>query len=134
MARANPFWGYSNSSGAFRAELWRERPFREDMPGTEDKEWAWHWLQQGRVVVVDPTFATEHSHRDEGPRQVFARARNEWAGYAAYLDLEPYGSARPRPRLVDGASTATRRTCGRAPAGGGPPGWPGSGAGAPRER
>ena len=91
MARANPFWGYSNSSGAFRAELWRERPFREDMPGTEDKEWAWHWLQQGRVVVVDPTFATEHSHRDEGPRHVLARARNEWAGYAAYLDLEPYG-------------------------------------------
>jgi rhamnosyltransferase len=91
LAQLNPYWGYSNSSGAFRSELWRERPFRADMVGTEDKEWAWHWLQQGRVVVVDPTFATEHSHRDEGPRHVLARARNEWAGYAAYLDLEPYG-------------------------------------------
>src|SRR4051794_13293539 len=26
MLERNPFWGYSNSAGAFRAELWRERP------------------------------------------------------------------------------------------------------------
>ena len=92
LARAHPFWGYSNSAGAFRAELWRERPFREDMPGTEDKEWAWHWLQQGRLVVVDPTLATEHSHRDEGPLATYRRARNVWRGFGMYLDLERYGA------------------------------------------
>jgi rhamnosyltransferase len=92
LAQLNPFWGYSNSSGAFRTELWRERPFRVDLVGTEDKEWAWHWLQRGKLVVVDPTFATEHSHQDEAPRAVFLRARNEWEGYAAYLELEPYGA------------------------------------------
>jgi glycosyltransferase involved in cell wall biosynthesis len=98
LARAYPLWGYSNSSGAFRAELWRERPFREDMVGTEDKEWALHWLERGRVVVIDPTFATEHSHHDEGPWRTFVRARNEWAGYAAYVDLDPYG---PRDLVRD---------------------------------
>src|SRR2546421_7215373 len=89
-ARAHPFWGYSNSAGAFRADLWRERPFREDMPGTEDKEWAWHWLERGPVVVVDPSFATEHSHRDEGPLAVYRRRRDVWRGFAMYLDLDPY--------------------------------------------
>jgi rhamnosyltransferase len=92
LAQLNPYWGYSNSSGAFRTELWRERPFREDMVGTEDKEWAWYWLQRGKLVVVDPRFATEHSHQDEGPRAVFRRSYNEWAGYASYLELEPYGA------------------------------------------
>jgi rhamnosyltransferase len=91
LARAHPFWGYSNSAGAFRADLWRARPFREDMPGTEDKEWAWHWLHEGRLVVIDPSFAVAHSdHHEDGPRLTYARARNVWRGFAMYLDLEPY--------------------------------------------
>jgi hypothetical protein len=92
LAEAHPFWGYSNSAGAFRTELWRRRGFREDMPATEDKEWAWHWLEQGYLVVVDPTFATEHSHADEGPIKIFRRARDEWQGFSMFLDLEPYGA------------------------------------------
>jgi rhamnosyltransferase len=92
LAEAHPFWGYSNSAGAFRTELWRARPFREDMSGTEDKEWAWHWLKQGYVVVVDPALVTEHSHADEGLVQTFRRARLEWEGFGAYLELEPYGA------------------------------------------
>jgi glycosyltransferase involved in cell wall biosynthesis len=89
-ARAHPFWGYSNSSGAFRADLWRDYPFREDMPGTEDKEWAWHWLQRGWLTVIDPTLITDHSHSDEGPVKIFRRAQAEWEGFAMYLDLDPY--------------------------------------------
>jgi glycosyltransferase involved in cell wall biosynthesis len=97
-AAAHPYWGYSNSSGAFRADLWREHPFREDMPGTEDKEWAWHWLQHDRLVVIDPSFATEHSHSDEGPLRTYRRARAEWEGFGLYLDLAPYG---PRELMRD---------------------------------
>jgi glycosyltransferase involved in cell wall biosynthesis len=89
-AQAYPFWGYSNSSGCFRADLWREYPFREDMPGTEDKEWAWYWMQRDRLVVIDPALMTDHSHTDEGPVKTFRRARAEWEGFAMYLDLEPY--------------------------------------------
>jgi glycosyltransferase involved in cell wall biosynthesis len=92
LARRQPLWGYSNSAGAFRAELWRQRPFREDMPATEDKEWAWHWLHEGHLVVVDPRLATEHSHSDEGPLKTFARSRDVWEGFAMYLDMEPYGT------------------------------------------
>jgi hypothetical protein len=91
LARAHPFWGYSNSAGAFRTDLWRARHFREDMPGTEDKEWAWHWLHEGRLVVIDPSLAVAHAdHREDGPRLTYARARNVWRGFAMYLDLEPY--------------------------------------------
>lgn len=90
-ARAHPYWGYSNSAGAFRAHLWREYPFREDMPGTEDKEWAWHWLQRGMLVLVDPSLATDHSHRDDGPLETYRRARSEWEGFASFLELPPYG-------------------------------------------
>jgi rhamnosyltransferase len=98
LAEANPFWGYSNSAGAFRADLWRERNFREDMPGTEDKEWALYWLKRDRLVVVDPACATDHSHRDEGAIKTFRRARAEWYGFGMFLDLEPYG---PRELLHD---------------------------------
>jgi rhamnosyltransferase len=93
LARLHPFWGYSNSAGAFRAELWRERPFRTDMPGTEDKEWALHWLERGWIVVLDPAFAVEHSHHDDGPLAAYRRARSVWRGFSMYLDLEPYGAA-----------------------------------------
>jgi rhamnosyltransferase len=98
LADAYPFWGYSNSAGAFRTELWREHNFREDMPGTEDKEWAWYWLKRGRLVVVDPTFATDHNHDNEGAIKTFRRARSEWLGFGMYLDLGPYG---PRELLHD---------------------------------
>lgn len=116
LARAHPFWGYSNSAGAFRADLWRQRPFREDMPGTEDKEWAQYWLERGRLVVVDPSFATEHAdHHDEGPFATYRRARNVWRGFAMYLDLEPYGGrelARAWWNELDGYPTNLRARIG----------------------
>ena len=98
MARANPFWGYSNSSGAFRAELWRERPFREDMPGTEDKEWAWHWLQQGRGGGRRPDLR----HRALAPRRgATSRARTRPQRVGGLRGL-------PRPRAVRRARARAR--------------------------
>jgi rhamnosyltransferase len=93
LARSNPFWGYSNSSGGYRAELWREHPFREDMPGSEDKEWAWHWIQRGRVAMIDPMLATDHDHSDEWLGEKYRRFRRDWAGLGQFLELPPY---RPR--------------------------------------
>ena len=89
-SRAHPYWGYGNPAGAFRAELWRQRPFREDMPGTEDREWAWHWLQRGWVVVIDPALHTEHYHDDDTLRDTYRRAWVGWRGSSMYLDIEPY--------------------------------------------
>jgi rhamnosyltransferase len=89
LARTNPFWGYSNAAGGFRTDLWRQRPFLEHLPGTEDKEWAWHWLGRGKVAVLDPALVVDHDHSRDPPLDCYRRAKREWEGYAAYLDLEP---------------------------------------------
>jgi hypothetical protein len=89
-ASRNPFWGYSNAAGGFRRELWRERPWRTDMPGTEDKEWAFSWLRQGWLVRVDPELDVEHDHSHDPLPSVYSRSRREWIGYAMYLDLPPF--------------------------------------------
>lgn len=86
-----PRWGYTNASGGFRAALWRERPFREDLPMTEDKEWTLHWLERGWLCLVDPELAVEHDHGDEGPGPTYERAFKEYAGLAMFADMAPYG-------------------------------------------
>jgi glycosyltransferase involved in cell wall biosynthesis len=92
LARARPEWGYSNSAGALRAELWRRRPFRADLVGCEDKEWALHWLERGYVCVVDRSFVVDHDHTHDPVRRIYARARCEWEGMGSFIDLEPYGA------------------------------------------
>jgi rhamnosyltransferase len=89
LARRKPDWGYGNAAGAFRADLWRRRPFRADLPGCEDKEWARHWLQQGYSCVVDPAVAVEHDHTHDSLRSIYRRARREAEGYAGFLDDPP---------------------------------------------
>ncbi|MGI8904305.1 MAG: glycosyltransferase [Solirubrobacteraceae bacterium] len=91
LARRRPMWGYSNGAGAFPAALWRRRPFREDLPGCEDKEWALHWLAHGYRCVVDPALSVEHDHTRDSLLSLYRRARREAAGYASFLDLPPYG-------------------------------------------
>jgi rhamnosyltransferase len=93
LARRHPWSGYSNAAGGFRRELWEQYPFRPDMPGTEDKEWAWHWLQQGYVCVITPDLKVVHDHTKDPLRETWIRARREWIGYGMYMDLEPYALA-----------------------------------------
>ncbi len=92
LARRHPHWGYSNAAGAFRAELWRQRPFREDLPGREDQEWARHWLGQRRVAVIDPELVVEHDHSHDPLLSIYRRARREAEGLAAYAELPAYGA------------------------------------------
>lgn len=87
LAAGHPLWGYSNAAGAFRMDLWRERPFREDMPGAEDKEWAWWWLQRGWTHVAGSDLVVEHDHTHDPLRAIYARSRREWEGYAMFLDV-----------------------------------------------
>ena len=89
-ARRNAFWGYSNAAGAYRRELWERHRFREDMPGSEDKEFAWHWQQQGYVALIDPRLCVEHDHSDDPLPDTYRRARREALGFGMYMDLEPY--------------------------------------------
>jgi rhamnosyltransferase len=93
LAHEHPGWGYSNAAGALRADLWRRRPFRDDLPGCEDKEWALHWLERGYVCVVDPGLVVEHDHTHDPLRSIYARARREWRGLGMFQPLAPYGPA-----------------------------------------
>jgi rhamnosyltransferase len=88
-AQRHPLWGYSNSSGAFRRELWERRPFNEQLQADEDLEWAWHWLCHGWLVRLDPALAVHHSHADEGPLRTFSRRRAEAAAVHRFRDAEP---------------------------------------------
>ena len=90
-ARRDPFWGFSTTGGALRRSLWSERPFREDLPGTEDREWAWHWMQKGHVVAIDPALVVHTDRGREGLRAHYRRGLIQFAGYAAFLDLPAYG-------------------------------------------
>ncbi|HET9103334.1 MAG TPA: glycosyltransferase family 2 protein [Solirubrobacteraceae bacterium] len=93
LARRRPEWGYANGAGAFRARLWRERPFRADLPGCEDKEWALHWLDRGYGCLIDPELAVVHDHTHDPLRAIYGRARREAQGYAAFLDRGPQSAA-----------------------------------------
>lgn len=93
LARRRPAWGYSNAAGGVRAALWREHPFRTDLPACEDKEWALHWLDQGWVCRVDPALAVDHDHTHDSARAIFGRARREAAAFRMFLGdtVPPYG-------------------------------------------
>lgn len=82
LARRRPEWGYSNAAGGFRAALWRERGFREDLPGSEDREWSWYWLARGMECVIDPALVVRHDHTHDPLREIFRRARREAEGLA----------------------------------------------------
>jgi rhamnosyltransferase len=86
MAQAHPFSGYSNAAGGFRASLWRQRPFRTDLPGSEDREWAWHWLQRGYRCIIDPQLTVEHDHTHDPLPSIYRRTRREAEGLAMFLD------------------------------------------------
>ena len=90
LLRAQPQWGYSNGAGAFRRALWERRPFREDMPGTEDREWSLWALEQGGVCVLDPALAVDHDHSRDSLRGCFTRYEREARGFAMAVDLPPY--------------------------------------------
>lgn len=94
LARCQFTIGYSNAAGAFRAELWRQRGFREDMPATEDKEWALYWLDRGYLSILDPHLDVDHDHSKDSLRDQYRRARREWQGYAIMLGGLPPHSIR----------------------------------------
>jgi hypothetical protein len=73
-----------------RAELWRERRWREDLPGAEDKDWALHWQARGFNAMIDPALCVEHDHSHDPLVEQYRRARREWEGLAMALDLPAY--------------------------------------------
>jgi rhamnosyltransferase len=90
LARTRPDWGYSNAAGAFPRRLWEKRGWRADLPATEDKEWALHFLDRGYVCVLGPQYLVEHDHSKDGLVDQYLRARREWRGLAMMGLAERY--------------------------------------------
>jgi rhamnosyltransferase len=86
VLHAHPEWGYSNVAGAFRAELWRKHPFREDLPACEDREWAAYWLRRDFVCVIDSAFVVDHDDTHDRVSSIYRRAQREAEGFATFMD------------------------------------------------
>lgn len=57
------WWGFSNHGSSWRADVWRDHPFREDLPAVEDKEWSWRVIAAGWTIAYAPHLAVSNSHR-----------------------------------------------------------------------
>jgi rhamnosyltransferase len=59
----DPTWGFSNHASTWRADVWAELPFREDLGACEDKEWSWRVLSAGWTLAYAPELAAPMAHR-----------------------------------------------------------------------
>jgi rhamnosyltransferase len=62
-AGLSPIWGFSNHASTWRADVWRELPFREDLGACEDKEWSWRVLAAGWTIAYAPELDAPMQHR-----------------------------------------------------------------------
>ena len=93
-ALGNPTWGFSNHAGSWRAETWRQHPFRADLRSCEDKEWFWRVLRAGWSVVFDPALLVpSHHRRRAGVRALWRRTFWEFQVLTA-LGHDPSGGFR----------------------------------------
>jgi rhamnosyltransferase len=69
----DPVWGFSNHGSSWRASVWREHPFREDLAAAEDKEWSWRVLADGWTIAYSPRLAVTVDHRRHAGPVAFTR-------------------------------------------------------------
>ena len=59
----DPTWGFSNHASTWRADVWAQLPFREDLGACEDKEWSWRVLAAGWTIAYARELAAPMAHR-----------------------------------------------------------------------
>jgi len=84
MYLGNLHFGFNNSNGAMRKAIWEKYPLNEELPGSEDKEWAHRVLSDGHLLVHDSEAFVYHRH-DDSIRQAWWRSHREHLGYALFL-------------------------------------------------
>lgn len=91
-ARAHPWWGFSNHASSWRASIWAEFRFDEQLGGAEDKEWAWRVLHAGHAIAYDPALWVDMSHQWRvGASDAYRRQKREAQGLATFAQLPQYG-------------------------------------------
>lgn len=90
-ARRDPHWGFSNHASSWRAAVWERFPFDEELPASEDREWALRVLDAGWTIAYDPALWVSSVHRYRGgPLRLYQRERREAAAVGRFAPLPPY--------------------------------------------
>ena len=117
-AATHPGWGFSNHASTWRADVWKEHPFREDLLACEDKEWSWQVLASGRTIAYAPELFVGTVHRRAaGLPSLVDRVAREAEAMVSMGAADPMSTAQflqacwssfpttgPRPRWVRRAS------------------------------
>ncbi len=89
-ALAAPYWGFSNTASSWRAAVWEQLPFDEQLEACEDKEWALRALSAGWTIAIDPELRIDDAHRRApGLRHLYRRTRREAEALASFMPLPP---------------------------------------------
>jgi len=87
-ALKRPWWGFSNTGSSWRAEVWAELPFDEELPACEDKEWGLRVLAAGWTIAVDSRLCVSSEHREQhGLRRLYRRTRREFEAIGSFATL-----------------------------------------------
>jgi rhamnosyltransferase len=86
----DPCWGYSNTGSSWRAEVWAEHPFDEELPACEDKQWGLRVLRAGWVLAFDPRLCVTDAHRTtHGIGHLYRRTRREFEALGSFAPAPP---------------------------------------------
>jgi len=86
----DPTWGFSNHASTWRADVWAEEPFREDLGACEDKEWSWRVLAAGWTIAYGPELAAPMAHRrSAGLTALYQRITREAQAMVSLGAAEP---------------------------------------------
>lgn len=91
-ARLNPLWGFSNHASSWRASVWQEFPFDEEMPACEDREWSWRVMSAGWTLAFDPALWVGMSHAWQSAREAYHRGIVFMPAIDSFADLGPYSA------------------------------------------
>ncbi|GAA3172072.1 glycosyltransferase [Blastococcus jejuensis] len=88
----DPTWGFSNHASTWRADVWADLPFREDLGACEDKEWSWRVLAAGWTIAYGPELGAPMAHRrSAGLRPLYERITREAQAMVSLGAAEPLG-------------------------------------------
>lgn len=86
----DPTWGFSNHASTWRADVWADLPFREDLGACEDKEWSWRVLAAGWTIAYAPELAAPMAHRrSAGLKPLYQRITREAEAMVSLAAAEP---------------------------------------------
>jgi rhamnosyltransferase len=90
-ARADVDWGFSNHASSWRADVWEQFPFDEQLDYAEDREWSWRVMRAGWVIAFDPRLWISMSHSWQSAPDLFQRRRRAARALRTFASMPAYG-------------------------------------------